>query len=139
MRTKELLIRAKEALSIARASNTDRYFLYSDIIEDIDTYLDTQETELDYEVPIMRHLTGQTKVLWPDKLENARANFGEPINRQDIAVYLGDKPICNFVQREGRCDGMVWDECTICGSTYKNLCKLKLRTGKAELENQGVK
>lgn len=40
---RELLTRAKEVLSVARESNTDRYFLYSNIIEDIDEYLSRPE------------------------------------------------------------------------------------------------
>jgi hypothetical protein len=55
--------------------------------------------------------------------------YRESGSGHDVAVYLGEELTCNFVQREGRCDGMIWDECTTCGSTYKNLCKLKLGNG----------
>ena len=101
---RELMTRAKEALEVARESNTDRYFLYSNLVEDIDAYLSRPEP-ISHEPPCgwrrLNELFIQkasylcTAVDWDDEHVNFEylaqlINYGETALRECLEHADGD-------------------------------------------------
>lgn len=58
--------------------------------------------------------------LWTDESERYRLRRGI----EKLLAEPEQEPVaCNFIAREGRCDGFLWEECTVCRSTEKLVCK----------------